>query len=246
MILDKREIRGEPDKVLNRNFICVVIANFMLCFGHASVNPLVASYMKYLEASAELTGFLAGMFYGVSLMLKPVTGPAATKIDKRKLLIFVFLCGAVANLGYALFHSISAFIVFRFFSGAQYSLVGALIMTLAADHLPKDKLTYGIGIYGIGGAMANAIAPSAGEALLRYGTEARDESYGFTLLFLLGSIVFVLSTVPAFVIDPDRKTKEQIYCPLFSQADSGSNSEKRRGFRERDKNEYKALPQKNF
>lgn len=166
--------------------------------------------MKYLEASSQLTGFLAGMFYGISLMLKPVSGPAATKMDKRNLLIFVFLCGALANLGYALFHSIPAFIIFRFLSGAQYSLVGALIMTLAADHLPKDKITSGIGIYGIGGAIANAIAPSAGEAILKYGTRIRDESYGFTLLFLLGSVVFVLSTIPAFILDHDRKTKEDV------------------------------------
>ena len=210
MYLIKRRNRGEPVTIWNLNFICVVIANFMLCFGHASVNPLVASYMKYLEASAQLTGFLAGMFYGISLLLKPVSGPMATKMDKRNLLIFVFLCGAAANLGYALFHSISAFIIFRFLSGAQYSLIGALLMTLAADHLPKDKITSGIGIYGIGGAIANAVAPSTGEAILSYGTRVRDENYGFTLLFMLGAVVFVLSAIPALILDHDRKTKEDV------------------------------------
>lgn len=204
------QTKGKASTIWNRSFICTIIANFMMCLGHASVNPLVATYTKFLGASAQLTGFLAGMFFAVSFTCHPFAGPAMTKLDKRKVLAFVFFLGAVANLGYAVFHSIPVFIAFRFISGVQYSLIGPLIMAIASDHLPVERLAQGFGIYGIGGAIGNAIAPTVGAAILQFGTNYRDENLGFTLMFLFGMSIFVLGMIPALIIAPDKKTKEQI------------------------------------
>jgi MFS family permease len=102
----------------------------MLCIAHFSVNPLVASYAIHLGSSALIMGLLTGLFFGVALSMRPVAGPIITKFDKRKLMIMVFALGGVVNIGYALFHSIPLFIVFRFLHGVQYSLVGSLTMTL--------------------------------------------------------------------------------------------------------------------
>jgi len=199
-----------PTTMWNKSFICIVIANLTLCLGHASVNPLVASYTKYLDTTPEMTGFLSGMFFIISFACHPFAGPAMTKLDKRKLLIVVFLLGAIANTGYAIFHSVPAFMIFRFFSGAQYSLVGPLLLALSADHLPPDKLAYGLGIYGIGGAIGNAVAPSVGATILGFGTTLKSESLGYTLLFLFGTVIFILSVIPSYLIAPDKKTKEQL------------------------------------
>ena len=182
----------------------------MLCLGHMSVNPLVASYTKYLNTTPEMTGFLTGMFFAISFLCHPFAGPAMTKLDKRKLLVIVYLLGAVANTGYALFHSVPAFMIFRFFSGGQYSLVGPLLMALAADHLPPERLAYGLGIYGIGGAIGNAVAPSIGDAVLKLGTNLNGESFGFTILFLFGTCMFILAVIPSSLVAPDAKTKEQV------------------------------------
>ena len=197
----------EPAKILNKNFMCVMATAFLHCVGHYSVNPLVATYTKYLNTSAQLTGFLTGMFFAVSLAMRPFAGPAATKLDKRKLLIIVFLLGAVANLGYALFHSTSAFIAFRFLSGVQYSLFGSINITLAVKHLPKDKLASGLGILGIGSAVGNAVSPSIGDAILRFGTNLRGDSFGFTLMFLFGSFSFAIAVIPGIILAPDKKSK---------------------------------------
>ena len=178
--------------------------------GLASVNPLVATYTKYLNTSAELTGLLAGMFYGIALLLRPFTGPALTKFDKRKLLIMTFVLGAFANTGYAVFQSVPAFTAFRIVSGIQFSLVGVLTMTLCANNLPKEKMTYGMGILGVGGSIGFALAPWFGETILQFGIDFRGENLGFTLMFLFGALMFVLGVIPAVMIDPDRRTGETL------------------------------------
>jgi len=199
-----------PASIWNKNFVCVMLANLLMCLGHSTVNPLVATYTKHLNAGPELTGFLTGMFFAVALSLRPFSGPILTKFDKRKLLIIIFLFGAVANFGYAIFHSIPAFIVFRFFSGIQYGFVGALLMTLAADHLPISKLAYGLGIYGVSGAVGNAFGPFLGDLTLQLGTVFKGENFGFTLMFLTGMTLFLIAVIPTLMLAPDKRTKEDI------------------------------------
>jgi MFS family permease len=187
-----------------------MIASLLHVFGHFSVNTLVATYVTYLGAAPVVMVFLTGMFFAISLAIRPVSGPTITKVDKRTLMIAVFALGGFVNLGYALFHSIPAFIFFRFFNGVQYSFVGSLLMTSAADSLPKEKLASGMGIYGIGGAVGTALGPSLSYGLYQLGTRTGGEDRGFTFVFLFAAIVFLLAIIPSAIMLPDNKTKEQV------------------------------------
>lgn len=196
--------------IWNRNFICVFIANAMLSLAHASINTLVSTYATHLGAGALLMGILTGLFFGVSLAMRPITGPLSTKLNKRTLMISVFILGAFVNLGYAMFTNIGMFVFFRFFHGMQYSLVGSLIMTVAGDSLPREKLASGMGVYSVGGAVMFAIAPTIGIKLLDFGTQLRDASLGFELVFLFGAVASLLAVIPSVLLLPDRKTKEEL------------------------------------
>lgn len=182
----------------------------MLSVAHFSVNPLVASYAIHLGSSAYLMGLLTGLFFGVALLMRPVTGPVITKYDKRKLMIIVFIIGGISNIGYALFPNVSAFILFRLIHGVHYALFGALTMTLAGDNLPKEKMASGMGIYGLSGSVGMAIAPTIGMNILSFGTQLKDESFGFTCVFLLAMTICFLGVIPSYFLLSDKKTKEDI------------------------------------
>ena len=201
---------GAPVSIWNRNFICTLLSSFTLSIGHFSINPLIASYAVHLGASAYLMGLITGLFFGVAFAMRPVAGPVLTWFDKRKLMILVFFIGVVANIGYTLFDNISGFIAFRLLHGLQYALVGILTMTLAGDNLPKEKMASGMGIYGLSSSLSMAIAPAIGISILNLGTHFKNESFGFTCIFLFGVIISLLGFIPAFMLLPDRKTKEEI------------------------------------
>ena len=196
--------------IWNRNFICILSTNLLLCIAHFSVNPLIASYAIHLGAGALIMGLLTGLFFGVSLSMRPVAGPVVTKFDKRKLLIMVFILGGVVNIGYAFFHTISAFILFRFLHGVQYSIVGSLTMTLAGDNLPRGKMASGMGIYGLSGSIGMALGPTMGINLLKFGTFLKDENFGFTFVFLFAMAILLIAVIPSYILLPDKKTKEDI------------------------------------
>lgn len=177
---------------------------------HFSINPIVASYAVHLGASAYIMGLLTGLFFGVALSMRPVAGPVITIFDKRKLMILVFAIGGVANFGYALFDNISAFVVFRLIHGLQYALVGTLTMTLAGDNLPKDKMASGMGIFGLSSSIGMAIGPTIGISVLNFGTHIKNESFGFTCVFLFAMLILIIGIIPSYILTADIKTKEEI------------------------------------
>ena len=98
---------GEKKQTIwTRNFICMMVANFLMLMSNFSTNTLVSTYASFLGAAPMLMGLLTGMFYGIALLMRPVAGPVQTRTNHRKLLIAVFAIGVVVNVGYALFHSI--------------------------------------------------------------------------------------------------------------------------------------------
>ncbi len=195
--------------IWSRNFVCVLIANSLLALSHSSVNTLVATYASHLGAGPKLMGLLTGMFFAVALAMRPVAGPVITNFDKRKLMILVYSLGFVVNMGYALFHNITAFVIFRFFNGVQYALIGSLCITIAGDSLPPEKMASGLGVFGIGSAAATSIAPSVGIWLKELGTSMRDVDLGFTFVFILAAVSMGVALVPCFLLKHDNKTKEE-------------------------------------
>lgn len=182
----------------------------MLVLSHSSVNTLVSTYTAYLGAGPKLMGLLTGLFFGIALAMRPVAGPVTTRVDNRTLMLVVYSLGAIVNLGYAVFHSIPGFVVFRVLNGIQYAFVGSLGITIAADSLPQEKMSSGLGIYGVSSAVATSIAPQIGISLRDLGTAMRDTDLGFTFVFLFASLALALALIPSFVLIPDRKEKAQL------------------------------------
>jgi MFS family permease len=209
--MDPATLNPVKATIWSRNYTCAVIANILLCVGHFSVNTLVATYTTFLGALPVFMGFLTGMFFAIALLMRPVSGPMITKIDKRKLMICIFVLGGIVNLGYALFHSIPAFVVFRILNGVQYSFVGSLIMTVAANSLPLGKMASGMGIFGIGGAIGTAFGPFISSSLFSLGEKTlKNESLGYTLVFLFAAVIMSLAVIPSVLLHPDKKTKADV------------------------------------
>ena len=199
---------GEKKQTIwTRNFICMMIANFLMLMSNFSTTTLVSTYATFLGAAPMLMGLLTGMFYGIALAMRPVAGPVQTRVNHRRLLIAVFAIGVVVNVGYALFHSIPMFLTFRVLHGIQYAFYGSLSMTVAADSVPQEKLASGLGFYALSGAVAQAIAPQIGINLVAWGTAQRGEDFGYTVLFFFAALMMALSLIPLFTLRDTQKER---------------------------------------
>ncbi len=184
--------------IWTRNYVCILLANFLMQISNFSTNTLVSTYASFLGAAPTLMGLMTGMFYGISLAMRPIAGPVQARVNHRKLLLLVYVMGCVANAGYALFHSIGMFVLFRVLHGIEYAFFGSLCMTVAADSVPRVKLASGMGVYGMSSSVAQAFAPQLGLMLRAWGTARGGEDFGYTALFLFSVLMMLLALIPVW------------------------------------------------
>ena len=144
-----------------------------------------------------MIGIISGLYFGVSFAARPISGPTITMFHKKKIMIFAYALGVIVNVGYALAGGIPLFIVSRFLHGLQFAFIGSLNYTLASDSLPPQKLASGLGLFGAGGAIATAIAPSIGLALRSWGEVTFGSmGAGYTVVFLVAAASMAISLIP--------------------------------------------------
>ncbi len=204
------ELKENNSTIWNSTFICVLICQVFLSLSGFIVNPLVSSYASFLGAGALLVGFVTSLYFGVAFALRPFAGPAMVIADKQKLLILSLALGTIANLCYAVFNNIPAFIAGRVLHGIHLCVVGSLLLTIASDSLPKERMASGLGILGIAGAFSTAIGPSIGLSLRTWGTSLFGEVGGYKTIFFASSIIIFLGLIPAFIMKVRKNTKEEM------------------------------------
>ena len=191
--------------IWTRGYICALLGNLFLCFSQHCVNSLISTYANFLGASAVLVGTIAGLYFAVACAARPIAGPAITMVNKKKLMIWVYVAGVVTNLIYAVAGSVTVFIIARIIHGLQFAFVGSLGLTIASDSVPREKLGSAVGLYGVGLALAMALGPSMGIALRDWATLRWGQAGGYTAVFLLAAVFMFLAIIPTICLpDPGR------------------------------------------
>ena len=201
--------KTENRSIWNRGFTCAFFANLLLCFSQHSVNTLISTYADYLGAGAVLVGAISGLYFGVAFAARPISGPVITLLDKKKIILITYAMGAVTNVVYAVAGTVPLFILARVLHGLQFAFVGSLNLTIASDSLPKEKLGSGIGVFGIGGALSQAIGPGMGIAIRDWGIRRWGEGGGYTVVFLTAAAFMLIALLPCALLPSQKSTAEQ-------------------------------------
>lgn len=107
---------------------------------------------------------------------------------KRKIILIIGLCGmALMPIGYLVFAPLYLAFVCRMLHGASLAFSNTSTSTIATDIIPKPRFAEGMGMFGLATALATAVAPALGLALMDY--------MGFTTLFLFAAVSIVIALI---------------------------------------------------
>ena len=196
--------------IWTRGFTLVLIANIFTSLAQFGVNTYVSTYMGFLGTGAVLTGVIAGLYFGVAFLMRPISGPAITILNKKTLMIIVYSAGIFINLGYAFFPTVEVFVIMRVLHGIQLAFFGSLALTVASNSLPPSKMASGLGVYGLSYIASQAFGPSlavfargVGESLLG------GERGGFMGIFLMAALFATISVIPCILLPREKKITQE-------------------------------------
>ncbi len=176
-----------------RIFYCLALANFLFFLGN-SFFILLPVFLKDMGASESYIGVINNIDKIVTIFAAVFIGSIMYGRDRVRLLRVGYLILAAAYASYLCITSLTwLLLVIRVAHGIGFSLSMILGTTIIFDIVPADDAAEAIGIYGVTGALSNALSPFVGEMLL-----ARGHSH--SLIFSLSVILVAASLAITFIM----------------------------------------------
>lgn len=174
-----RETDCKTSALWNRQYIKVMICNFLLFSAFYLLTPLLPLYLaEQFNADKDTIGVVLSGYVIATLLIRPFSGFVVDTFDRKKVLMICFFLFFICFAGYIGAGTLLMFAIVRTLHGAPFGATTVVNSTAAIDVLPSPRRNEGIGYYGLSNNLAMAIAPSAGI----YIYHATDN---FSLLFWL-------------------------------------------------------------
>ena len=156
------------ERLWNRNYIKVMIANFSLFFAFYLLTPLLPLYLsEVFGTNKDTIGIILSGYIIAALLIRPFSGFIVDTFDRKKVLMTCFFFFFICFAGYIAAGTLLMFAIVRTVHGAPFGSLTVANSTVAIDVLPSSRRNEGIGYYGLSNNLAMASAPSIGIWLYR-------------------------------------------------------------------------------
>lgn len=171
------------DRLWNKEYIKVMICNFLLFSAFYLLTPLLPLYLdEQFNADKDTIGIALSGYVVATLLIRPFSGFFVDTFDRKRVLTICFFVFFICFTGYIGAGTILMFAIVRTFHGIPFGASTVANSTVAIDVLPSSRRNEGVGYYGLSNNIAMALAPSAG----LYIYHATDN---FSLLFWISLIL---------------------------------------------------------
>ena len=173
----------QRERLWNRNYCKVMVANFTLFFAFYILTPLLPLYLsEHFGATKDVIGLVLSGYTITALLFRPFSGYVVDAFPRKTVLMVSFGAFAIFFAGYLAASTLLLFTIVRTLHGGPFGATTVSNSTVAIDVLPSSRRTEGIGYYGLSNNLAMAIAPTIGIFIYKY-------TQSFELLFWLALVV---------------------------------------------------------
>ena len=189
----------QRERLWNRNYCKVMVANFTLFFAFYILTPLLPLYLsEHFGATKDVIGLVLSGYTITALLFRPFSGYVVDAFPRKTVLMISFGAFAIFFAGYLAASTLLLFTIVRTLHGGPFGATTVSNSTVAIDVLPSSRRTEGIGYYGLSNNLAMAIAPTIGIFIYKY-------TQSFELLFWLALVVACVGWIVDATLKLDAK-----------------------------------------
>lgn len=150
---------------------------------------------------ATLSGVIVSVGAITAFIYRIFGGSLTDRLGRKKLAVIgsaIFACMSLA-CGFA--SSVTSMVIFRILQMIGYAMASTAISVMVVDVTPRDKMSEGIGYFGLGGSLSQAVTPTI--ALALFATVWHFKSvmlfgFGLGLIGMIFALFCNYETNPAF------------------------------------------------
>ena len=188
------------EKMTNRSFVLCLILQFWFWIAFNMTLPLIAKYVVAMGASSTMAGFVAGIFSFLALVMRPVAGYIADRVNSKLLLYVGFVATIAAFVIYGTAPNVGWLIVGRVIHAFGLCIQTTVGVAMAMQFIPAGRAVEGVGYIGVAAQIALALGPSVGVFAL--------DLLGYQGTFFAAAAIMLLVMAlmaPIHVAPPQRK-----------------------------------------
>jgi len=165
------------DKLITKNYIEILAANFLLFFGFWLLMPVLPFYLaEVFDANKTTIGAVLSCYTIAALCIRPFSGYLLDTFARKPLYLLAYFTFTAIFGGYLIAGTLTLFILFRIIHGVSFGMVTVSGNTIVIDIMPSSRRGEGLGYYGLANNIAMSIGPMTGLFL-------HDAGVDYTLIF---------------------------------------------------------------
>lgn len=146
---------------------------------------LLPLYIHALGGTEIEIGLVMGLYSGVGIVCQPLLGPWVDAVGRRPFMLLGVGLILVGALLATVAQSIAVLALVRMLQGVGFSSFFVSMFSHVVDIVPRAQRGWALGIFGVSGMVSTAVAPLAGELIIR--------RWGFRPLFAVSAVVAALT-----------------------------------------------------
>ena len=182
--MDNSEIKT---KLVTGQFALVMLLTLMIFLVHFVLIVSTPLYILKLGGGNSGAGLSTGVYSLTALIFRPLVGHLLDNSGRKRVLFSGILMLVVGIVLMNVYDSIFLVLAARVIQGIGFSITSTAAATLTADVVPRERLSEGMGYYGVSMMVTNSLGPLLGLIIA--------EALGYKPLFLLLLPLLLISAI---------------------------------------------------
>ena len=193
----------KKSRLLSRDFILSMTAVTGTSFVNYFFFSTLPLYAEKLTGTARYAGFLSLAYSAMALIFRPMTGIISDRHGRVKLIILGAALCTISCVLYSFTTGLILLLLIRILNGGGMSIGATSAGAAIPDIVPEDRLTEGIGIFGLSTTVAQALGPTIALSIVGDG-----QMSSFNTLFFVAAAFCGVSFICGCFIKYERGMKK--------------------------------------